>query len=315
MVAAEVPQAAVDQVRSMLRRGQPDAGDGRAPGDELVVAEKVPELHIKRRSAVRALDFLRSPEGETFALPPVANVPAGQEELAREVETIPWYHTMELPGGVVTPGTLDHRPLVPVYGLPGDLSGKTAMDVGTFNGFWAFELEKRGARVTAVDIAGISQSDLPPQAKAQLKEEGLDPDTSAGFELCHRLYGSKVKRVLSTIYDLSPESVGVHDFVHVGDLLVHLEDPIAALRSVRSVTGERAHIVTEFLPNLAGEGAPRMQYEGGWEGVVWWRFSLDALAQMVLDAGFRDVSLRTMYQLRRTFLPGGGWRAVLVGEA
>ena len=52
---------------------------------------------------------------------------------------------LHIRGGVVTPGLFDHRPLVPQYGLPESLSGKRALDVATFDGFWAFELERRGA--------------------------------------------------------------------------------------------------------------------------------------------------------------------------
>src|SRR5215208_2546023 len=51
---------------------------------------------------------------------------------------ISWYHTQELGPGVVTPGMFDLRPYVESYGIPADLSGWRALDVGTFEGFWAF---------------------------------------------------------------------------------------------------------------------------------------------------------------------------------
>jgi 2-polyprenyl-3-methyl-5-hydroxy-6-metoxy-1,4-benzoquinol methylase len=69
-----------------------------------------------------------------------------------DVSTHSWYHTIEFPDGSATPGQFDHRDLVPHYGLPEDLAGKRALDVGSGNGFWAFELEKRGADVTSLDI-------------------------------------------------------------------------------------------------------------------------------------------------------------------
>ena len=38
--------------------------------------------------------------------------PMSTESLRAEVERLPWYHTIELPGGIVTPGEYDHRPVV-----------------------------------------------------------------------------------------------------------------------------------------------------------------------------------------------------------
>src|SRR5215216_401238 len=72
-----------------------------------------------------------------------------------------WYHTQELAPGLVTPGMFDLRPYVNRYGIPEDLSGKRVLDVGTFEGFWAFELERRGAEVVALDVASLDQLDWP----------------------------------------------------------------------------------------------------------------------------------------------------------
>jgi tRNA (mo5U34)-methyltransferase len=36
-----------------------------------------------------------------------------------------------------------------------DLTGKTVLDVGAWDGFFTFELERRGAKVTAVDESRI----------------------------------------------------------------------------------------------------------------------------------------------------------------
>ncbi len=59
----------------------------------------------------------------------------------------------------------DLRPYVDRYGLPADLSGLRVLDVGTFEGFWAFELERRGASVTALDVDRIQQLDWPPRLR------------------------------------------------------------------------------------------------------------------------------------------------------
>jgi len=81
--------------------------------------------------------------------------------LAEQVAATRWYHTIELPGGVVTPGAFDHRPLVPHYGIPETLTGKRCLDAACSNGFWAFNFERRGGTVVALDIQSITHWDFP----------------------------------------------------------------------------------------------------------------------------------------------------------
>jgi hypothetical protein len=85
------------------------------------------------------------------------------DELAHQVAQYRWYHTIELTDGVVTEGMFDHRPAVNRYMLPADLSGMRCLDVGTMDGFWAFEMERRGAsEVVATDVARVDDLDWPP---------------------------------------------------------------------------------------------------------------------------------------------------------
>ena len=49
-----------------------------------------------------------------------------------------WYHTIELAPGEVTPGLVDLRAVAPRV-LPARIEGR-ALDVGTYDGFWAFEM-------------------------------------------------------------------------------------------------------------------------------------------------------------------------------
>jgi len=64
-----------------------------------------------------------------------------------------WYHSIEVAPGLVTPGLFDLRPIVERLPWP-DVRGKRCLDVGTYDGFLAFELERRSAaEVLATDIA------------------------------------------------------------------------------------------------------------------------------------------------------------------
>ncbi len=65
-----------------------------------------------------------------------------------------WYHTIDVAPGVSTPGVFDLRPVVGLLPWP-DVRGKRCLDVGTYDGYLAFELERRGAaEVVVTDIAG-----------------------------------------------------------------------------------------------------------------------------------------------------------------
>jgi len=58
-----------------------------------------------------------------------------------------WWHTIELPDGTVTPDRVDYRGEAgKCFLLPDDLTGKRVLDFGTYDGFWAIEAKKRGAR-------------------------------------------------------------------------------------------------------------------------------------------------------------------------
>lgn len=64
-----------------------------------------------------------------------------------------WWHTIDLPDGITTPGRVDYRGEAGKrFMLPEDLTGKSVLDLGCWDGFWAIEAKKRGAaEVVAMD--------------------------------------------------------------------------------------------------------------------------------------------------------------------
>src|SRR5205807_3849257 len=83
-------------------------------------------------------------------------------DLLAEVKRYPWYHTLELGDGVVTEAMFDHRPVLDRYPVAAELDGLKCLDVGTMDGFWAFEMERRGASsVTAIDLDDPDSLDWP----------------------------------------------------------------------------------------------------------------------------------------------------------
>src|SRR3989442_7651422 len=78
-----------------------------------------------------------------------------------------WYHSIEVEPGLVTPGWFDLRPVVDRLPWP-DVRGRRCLDVGTYDGFLAFELERRGAsEVVATDIGGHEQWDWPEELRVR----------------------------------------------------------------------------------------------------------------------------------------------------
>jgi len=212
------------------------------------------------------------------------------DNLGSEVAKLDWYHTMELPGGVVTQGKFDHRGVVPLYGFPADLSGKRVLDVGTFDGFFAFEFEKRGAdEVIAIDLSDREALDWPVPLRQRNVEEFRPRSTN--FELAKQALGSRVQHVICSAYDANPDALGTFDLVFVGSLLVHLRDPVRALMALRTVCRGEIQL-SEHTQGRFG-GIPRNKAVARFEALgpylTWWVPNRSCLDQWLLAAGFVDV--------------------------
>jgi tRNA (mo5U34)-methyltransferase len=203
--------------------------------------------------------------------------------------------------------------LLPRYGLPQDLRGKRALDVGSADGFWAFELERRGADVTSLDVETFEDVDLPPALHDVIVERPIEPSFRRGLAIAKHRLGSRVKLIDMPVYELDPDDVGTFEFVHAGDILLHLRDPVLALQRIRAVTAGEALLADHFDPALdaLGAGSGLTRYRGGWEDVTWWSPALSTLVQMIADAGFRDVHVMTTYALSEEDDRRGPWRAVV----
>ena len=246
-----------------------------------------------------------------------------------------WYHTIDLGEGLITPGTFDYRATLSDFGFPDDLTGLSALDVGSATGFFAFELERRGARVTSTEVPALSQWDhfpgesehaiaakmrdlLPyhsvlPQEKIALTFKDLsarqlyqilldDP-----FWFCHHRLGSQVERVYSTIYELPNlfEPVQKFDLVLIGDILLHTIDPLRALASVAKLCGDTLMLVQDM--EVPGGDQPLVLYVGGdtpeSDVAQWWRPNFAWIRQVLTRLGFQQVELTG--HVRGQLRPGG----------
>jgi tRNA (mo5U34)-methyltransferase len=143
------------------------------------------------------------------------------------VDRVPlWFHTFSV-DGTYTPGIArDHR--YRLQAIPEDLGGARVLDVGAFDGFYAFLAERRGAtRVVAVDneqYVGWIASRF-----------GIDVEPAAGFREIAGLIGSAVE--YQQLDALEVEQLGeAFDAIFCFGILHRVEAPLTLLR-VLSRTG------------------------------------------------------------------------------
>jgi tRNA (mo5U34)-methyltransferase len=198
-----------------------------------------------------------------------------------------WFHTFALNRAqrIYTPGAArDHRYRVAL--LPADLAGARVLDVGTFDGFYAFLAERRGAeRVLAVDNE---------QYRLWVASRwGITLAGGEGFRAIHRLLGSKVDYLPIDAFALERLDERF-DFVYCCGILHRVENPLGLLRVLRgrTVSGGSVLIETYGLdPGRHDGGAiavsrPGEVYAG--DEFVYWAFGDTGLQRLARIAGFSD---------------------------
>jgi tRNA (mo5U34)-methyltransferase len=232
-----------------------------------------------------------------------------------------WYHCIEVARGVVTPGVFDLRPITDRLPWP-DVRGLRCLDVGTADGFLAFELERRGAgEVVAVDLAGHEQWDW----EAHMGEHGPEylravsgPVAGAGFRVAHELRHSSVAFRALSVYDVSRRTVGEFDVVVCGSLLLHLRDPLRALAAIRSVC--RGPLLCtnqiDLFRSVGPRRAPLVRLDGTAGITQWWIPNADGHRQMLRAAGFAIERESPLYSIPfGPAHPPRGRRSLLRGAA
>ena len=222
-----------------------------------------------------------------------------------------WYHTMDLTPGVTTPGWFDLRHVVDRWPWP-DLAGKRCLDIGTYDGFLAFEMERRGAaEVVAIDIEDHLLWDWPPDYRgAELdRDPGFTgPPKGAGFRLAHELIGSSVDWRPMSVYELTPDQIGTFDVVVMGSLLIHLRDPIRALEAVRSVTSGffLSSDQIEVGLTLRSRRKPLFSLNGSGGMCQWFNFNAIGHRRLLFSAGFEILEATKPYVVRFNVHPKPG---------
>jgi len=136
------------------------------------------------------------------------------------------YHSFELPNGRRVPGAMSlewERERLRSFRIPDDLTGKRVLDIGPWDGFYTFEMERRGAEVTAIDY--------------------VDLDT---FRALHRAFRSRATYLRMDLYDLDVAKIGTFDIVLCLGVLYHLKHPLLGLERLCALTRDVC-IVDSFV--------------------------------------------------------------------
>ena len=200
-----------------------------------------------------------------------------------------WYHTIDLPGRGPTPGWFDTRG-APVP-LPARLDGKRCLDVGTYDGYWAFEMERRGAaEVVAIDVLDPDGWDWPADATPAGIAAVAAQKRGEAFEQAREALGSRARRRERSVHQLSPVRDGGFDVVYCGSLTAHLRDPVGALMAIRSVCRELLVLedaIDAPLTALLRRSPAATLHGRDWPW--WWKVNAAGLARMAEAAGFAVV--------------------------
>jgi tRNA (mo5U34)-methyltransferase len=208
----------------------------------------------------------------------------------------PWFHNLHLPDGRQT--APDH-PLgdFPAFKwaeiaphLPADLSGWTALDIGCNAGFYTFELARRGASVTGLDV----DEHYLRQARWAARQLAVD-------ELVELRQG--------TVYDLA-RTEERWDLVLFMGVLYHLRHPLLALDIVGRRVARLLVLQTLTMPGDQRLEAPpdlplgkrTRLLEPGWPKLAfvenkladdesnWWAPNAAGVEAMARSAGLEPVS-------------------------
>jgi tRNA (mo5U34)-methyltransferase len=280
---------------------------------------------IRRNPAYRglvrpAVRFLRSRSGSADAtdggkpFQPARPVAALEDPEAaaiwNRIADIGWYHTIDLGHGIATPGFIDNRSTAHLFGIPTDLTGKRCLDIGTYDGFWCFEMERRGAsEVIGIDVDSPDEYDLPrilAQRAAALEADGTGTPQERwsrqmapvglqwpgkGFRTAAEILGSRARREHLNVYDLGPDKLGQFDVVLISQLLLRLRDPATVLENMASVTkpGGCAIVAEGYDPDLEALSKPVSEFVGTSSMGIWWAHSIKSMRKIMETAGFERI--------------------------
>ncbi|MEX2583483.1 MAG: TIGR04290 family methyltransferase [Gemmatimonadota bacterium] len=215
------------------------------------------------------------------------------QELQTKVRALePWFHDLDIHGVRTAPdhplgNFLDELWSMVEPAFPGDMAGKTVLDIGCNAGFYSLKLHERGARVTGIEH---------------------DPHYLAQARFAAEAVGADIEYLEMDVYDV--DRLGRRfDYVLFMGVFYHLRHPLYALERVAALVRRRLIFqsmlrgptkVLDLEPDypiterdvFVEEGFPAMYFiEGRYAGdpTNWWIPNRAAVESMLRTAGLHVV--------------------------
>ena len=234
------------------------------------------------------------------------NIQVDSKSLSEAVKQYPWFHSIDLGNGVVTPGTktleIHARESAAIFD-PIKMEGVSVIDIGAWNGFYSFEAKRRGAsRVLATDHYCWNH------------EHFRGRET---FEFARSTLGLDIEMLDIDVPELCPERVGsTFDVALFLGVFYHLFDPIDGLRRAAALAKEV--LVVETHIDLGDIHRPAMVMYPGSEldgdATNWWGPNNACVRELLKAMGFARIdgpkaySRRAVFHAWRTSSRRRGWR-------
>ncbi len=209
--------------------------------------------------------------------------------LQQRIQSITWCHPLNLGGIHTRPQWHVRRRFerrLKFLQIPNDLTGKSVLDIGAWDGFFSFECERRGAkRVLAIDSFAWDNY-------------GKD-----GFLLAHETLNSKVEHCRCPAEEIDA-SLGTFDLVLFLGVFYHLRSPISVLERIRRVTAGTMILETHALVPAFHEKYPLVSFfpGDGLEAGLPYEFcsepTMEALRQMLRAANFNRIDVKHTPSMR-----------------
>jgi len=222
------------------------------------------------------------------------------DKIKKRIEDVQWWHSIDLGEYGVTKGK--QQSIMWTLHMPDDFTGKSVLDIGTVDGFYAFEAEKRNAKVVlAIDSLAWKNE----QYSAHVLKTGKD-----GFNLARELLNSKVIDMELEDFneEMCTEKVGKHDIVLCLGILYHMMDPFRFIRKLSEMTNELLILETHTDANNTyawfSSPIPMMAFypsnELNDDATNWWGPNITCLSAMLNIAGFKKVEIKYVSPAGRT---------------
>jgi hypothetical protein len=211
----------------------------------------------------------------------IAPRPFADRRLVMDEEKCRFYHTMDLPSGHVT-GDWDLRGRVHEYIGGVDVAGRSVLDVGTASGYLTFEMEKMGGRIVSFDAESARDINFVPvhdqvhitdySTWARDADAFLDRLKNS-YWYTHRELGSHSEALYGNIYSVA-EYGHSFDVAVLGQILVHLKDPVGALAAVAAVCKDTLIITEGTVDSPHPDMRLCARATAGGPGYMWWLCSV-----------------------------------------